>query len=201
MKYDLFISHASENKNDIARPLAQKLQEVGFAVWFDEFELTIGDSLRQSIDHGLSESEFGVVILSPEFFGKEWPQKELDGLIAREDRGVKVVLPVWHNVDASGVARYSPLLASKLAISTANGIEYVVNAICKAINREKLAGDNDIFSAQGNMTWADIDEALNAGLVEGVPAGTDLEEFLWQKIPDSRPQIEARNPGRKFVQR
>jgi hypothetical protein len=55
-------------------------------------------------------------------------------------------------------------------------------------------------SYQAGTTWADIDRDLKAGRVEGVPAGTDLEEFLWQTIPESRTEVEARNPGREFTE-
>jgi len=97
---DVFISHASEDKDVIARPIAEELLRRGRSVWFDEFELTLGDSLRRSIDRGLAESRFGLVILSPSFFAKQWPQRELDGLTTREIAGsTKVILPVWHEVD------------------------------------------------------------------------------------------------------
>ncbi|TEU12597.1 MAG: toll/interleukin-1 receptor domain-containing protein, partial [Anaerolineales bacterium] len=98
MDWDVFISHTWEDKEDIARPLAEALRQKGLRVWYDEFTLTLGDSLRRSIDHGLAQSRYGVVILSPNFFTKEWSQKELDGLAAREVSGEKVILPVWHNV-------------------------------------------------------------------------------------------------------
>ena len=81
--YDAFICHASEDKELLVRPLAENLVEHGFDIWYDEFELTVGDSLRQSIDRGLASSRFGIVILSPAFLGKNWPQYELNGLTAR----------------------------------------------------------------------------------------------------------------------
>ena len=87
MEWDVFISHAWEDKESIARPLAEALRARGLRVWFDEFTLSVGDRLRRSIDRGLANSRDGIVILSPHFFAKEWPQKELDGLIQREDRG------------------------------------------------------------------------------------------------------------------
>ena len=64
-QYDFFISHASEDKDDIVRSLADSLKESGFEVWYDEFELKIGDSLRKKIDAGLTNSRFGIVIISP----------------------------------------------------------------------------------------------------------------------------------------
>src|SRR5215470_2670445 len=93
-RYDVFLSHASEDKTDVALPIAQRLKDHGLTVWIDAFELTLGDSLRRSIERGLSRSSFGVVILSPAFFAKEWPARELDALLAYEDSGRKVILPV-----------------------------------------------------------------------------------------------------------
>ncbi len=135
LKYDIFISHASEDKEYVARPLAIKLSELGLKIWLDEFELTLGDSLRRKIDHGLAESRFGVVILSNSFFSKEWPQKELDALIAREDGDQKVILPIWHNLSKKEVHKYSPLLADKLAASTADGINIVARLIKETVDK------------------------------------------------------------------
>jgi len=134
MKYDVFISHASEDKDDVARPLAAHLESFGLRVWFDECQLTLGDSMRRNIDQGLIESRFGVVILSTAFFAKEWPNKELDGLVAREDGRGKVILPVWHKVTASDIGRFSPILADKMAISTDRGLAVVANSILHAVN-------------------------------------------------------------------
>jgi hypothetical protein len=114
-KWDAFISHASEDKDDFVRPLAQSLTNSGLSIWYDEFTLTVGDSLRRKIDEGLTSSRYGVVVLSPTFFAKRWPQEELDGLYSREVAGVKVILPVWHNLTATEVMGFSPLLAGKVA--------------------------------------------------------------------------------------
>jgi hypothetical protein len=118
--YTAFISHASEDKDDVARPLAEVLIRLGHRVWFDEFTLKVGDSLRRTIDRGLGNSRFGIVILSPSFFAKNWPQYELDGMVARENTtGQKVVLPIWHKVSKNEVLRYSHTLADRVALSTA----------------------------------------------------------------------------------
>jgi hypothetical protein len=117
--YDTFISHASEDKEELVRPLAEKLQEAGFSIWYDEFQLKVGDSLRRSIDKGLANSRFGIVVLSPNFFAKNWPQYELDGLVAKEMSGGKTILPLWHKVSKNEVIGYSPSLADKVALNTA----------------------------------------------------------------------------------
>ena len=135
--WDVFVSHAWEDKESIARPLANELKKVGLTVWYDEFSLALGDSLRRSIDNGLKESRYGIVILSPAFFSKKWPQKELDGLVARETENQKIILPVWHNVKYEDVVKYSPTLADKLAVSTTEGLTTVVREILQVVNKNR----------------------------------------------------------------
>ena len=117
--FDIFISYAHEDKQEVALPLAKALRNEGLEVWFDDFELRIGMSLRQTIDRGIARSRFGVVVLSRSFFRKGWPAYELDGLVTRAVSGEQVLLPVWHEVTKQEVMDYSPSLADKLARSTA----------------------------------------------------------------------------------
>ena len=109
MLYDLFICHASEDKSSSVRPLADALRTENVEAWYDEFSLKLGDSIRRSLDNGVKQSRFGVVVLSKAFFKKEWPQYELDGLAEREMRGRdKVILPIWHGVTHDDILAYSP---------------------------------------------------------------------------------------------
>lgn len=117
-QYDFFISHASEDKDDIVRDLAEALRNSGFEVWYDEFELKIGDSLRKKIDYGLSNANYGIVIVSPSFVKKNWTEYELNGMVARELNGHKVILPIWHKITKDEVLKFSPSLADKLALNT-----------------------------------------------------------------------------------
>ena len=115
---DFFISHASEDKESFVRQLATALQEGGASVWYDEFTLKVGDSLRREIDRGLANSRFGVVVLSTSFFTKEWPQRELDGLFALDSQGGNRILPIWHEITKDVVLRHSPMLADRVALNT-----------------------------------------------------------------------------------
>jgi hypothetical protein len=117
-EWDDFISHASEDKDAFVRPLAQLLERLGVHVWYDEFSLDVGDSLSRSIDYGLSRSRYGVVVISPAFIQKPWPEYELRGLTAREIGADKVVLPIWHCVTRDDVLAFSPPLADKYALNT-----------------------------------------------------------------------------------
>jgi hypothetical protein len=134
-QYDIFISHASQDKEDFVEPLAGLLQGMGFRVWYDEFVLKVGDSLRRSIDKGIARSAYGLVVLSPHFFAKAWPQHELDGLTAREIAGrKKLILPVWHNVSHKDVLEYSPPLADKIALDTQKmTLEEIAEAIAEVL--------------------------------------------------------------------
>ena len=118
IKYDLFISHASEDKDDFVRPLAEVLKSLDVRVWYDEFTLELGDSLRESIDRGLINSKYGAVVLSPSFFAKDWTQYELNGLVAREMHGQRVILPIWHRVTRDEVLGFSPTLADRVALNS-----------------------------------------------------------------------------------
>jgi hypothetical protein len=117
--HDVFISHASEDKDDFVRPLANALIREGLNVWYDEMTLRIGDSLRQKIDKGLANSRVGLVVLSPSFISKGWTNYELDGIVTRTVSGEQVLLPIWHNITKQQVVDYSPSLADKVARSTA----------------------------------------------------------------------------------
>lgn len=137
-KFDVFISHATEDKDSIVRPLAYELQNSGLRVWYDEFELKLGDSLRRKIDAGLANSKFGIVVLSHPFFRKNWSQYELDGLVTREMTGEQIILPIWHNISKQEVISYSPSLADKLARSTAtHTVEEIANEIVELITSKR----------------------------------------------------------------
>jgi hypothetical protein len=117
--WDVFLSHASEDKVDIAEPLYDALTTFGLTVWFDQATLRIGDSLRRKIDEGLKRSAFGVVIFSQAFFAKSWPQYELDGIVTQTLAGQQNLLPIWHRLTEDEMRTYSPSLADKVARNTA----------------------------------------------------------------------------------
>jgi hypothetical protein len=135
IQWDVFVAHASEDKDAVARPLAAELRRRGLRVWYDEFELKIGDSLRASIDYGLAHSHHGIVILSEHFFAKPWPPQELNGLVAREtaDRR-RVILPVWHGLTHSDVAAHSPMLADRIAGNTDQDFKMLADDLMSAMD-------------------------------------------------------------------
>ena len=131
---DCFISHASEDKDGFVRGLVKALEDRGVSVWYDEFTLKAGESIRRKVDEGLTNSRFGIVVLSRYFFKKEWPQRELDALSSLEASGDTRILPIWHEISKDEVIRYSPLLSDKLALNTSlKSTEEIADELCKLI--------------------------------------------------------------------
>ncbi|MEX5287305.1 toll/interleukin-1 receptor domain-containing protein [Acinetobacter towneri] len=118
-KYDFFISHASEDKAEFVKPLAETLESMGVRVWYDEFSLKVGDSLTKSIDQGLINSKFGIIVLSKAFIRKQWTNYEFKSLVSKEmHHGEKVILPIWHEISKNEVMEFSPHLADKVALNS-----------------------------------------------------------------------------------
>jgi hypothetical protein len=134
MLYDVFISHASEDKENFVKPLAQALRDANVSVWYDEFELKVGMGLRSSIEKGLSKSRFGIVVLSKAFFRKKWPQWELDGLVQRQlSVDEPVILPIWLDVVFEDVFEFSCSLANLKALIGDSGIDNILKKLIEVI--------------------------------------------------------------------
>ena len=110
--YDVFICYASDSKLAMAEPLAEKLRDFELSVWFDDFCVTPGDSIHEKINEGLSNCETGIVIISEEFLQREWPEKELSGLL----NSGKIIIPIWFNVDEDYVKSKMPLISGIRAV-------------------------------------------------------------------------------------
>jgi len=116
--HDVFVCHASEDKGFV-NPLVTALKKAGVRVWYDEDALLWGDGLRSSIDRGLVNSRYGIVVFSKAFLkGKHWTEHELDGLFAKERNGRKVILPIWHKITDRELTKYSPAFADRIAMIT-----------------------------------------------------------------------------------
>lgn len=186
--WDAFISHAGEDKAEVAQPLATELQNRGLSIWYDAFTLTIGDRLRRSIEHGLASSRFGILILSPHFLNKEWPQKELDGLWALEADGTKVILPVWHRLTYWDVAKRYPMLADRIAGTTSAGIAALADQILRAVRGSTETDQSPTGVYEENERVAIADALCKVESVKDGRMGTRERtyEFLAEVASDAR---------------
>ena len=221
--YDAFISHASEDKEKFVRPLAIKLKAKNISIWYDEFSLKVGDSLRKSIDYGIKKSKFGIVIFSPSFFNKNWPEWELNGLVQLNKKyKERKILPVWHNITHDEILEYSPSIADLYSIKSQLGLEYVVEKLLEVI---KPAGSSlqyasnileDLGYVPPSITdewWLDIieydgsdsnvyDWAFNLGMLPNKPKkrgeiiAKKVIQRKWQQVVLERNISQTTNPER-----
>jgi hypothetical protein len=188
MLYDIFICHASADKTDFVRPLAEALRNQHVEVWYDEMSLKLGDSIRRTIDEGLRKSRFGLVVLSKNFFARNWPQYELDALADREMAGKdKVLLPIWHGVTHQDVLEHSPALAGRMAVKSSDGMQKVVKEILSITHPQEsplIVARNHLLEWDVSPPvitdeyWLDVVEASNR--VPGFGASIP-EESSWER--------------------
>jgi hypothetical protein len=183
MEWDIFISHAKEDKDDFVVPLVRELlrKRPRLKIWFDNLELELGDQLLQKIDQGLTGSRFGVVVLSRQFFRKRWTQSELAGLMAREELGKTVILPVWYNISRKDIAGYSPILASRHAVLSSIGLEAVADEIIGSI--EKVRPKREMAQS----SYASRKPAIATVLIAGTTLLALVAIGLWRFSLDRRP--------------
>lgn len=111
-EYDVFISHANDNKEEFVNALTTVLGRLGISVWYDANSLDWGDDWKLQIRNGLKKCRFGIVVISPEFLGREWTEKELNELLQRQNEsGEKVVLPLLYRMTIDDLKKNYPKVA------------------------------------------------------------------------------------------
>ena len=137
--YDVFISHASEDKKDFVDPLVTALQDAGIRVGYDALEMQWGKSLREQIDNGIKRSKFAILVLSKNFFAKQWTKRELDGILAKQDITGAVPLPIWYDIGFEEVYEFSPTLSGIFSLTTdRNSISDICRALKLQLGMEKI---------------------------------------------------------------
>ena len=201
--YDVFISHASEDKDGLVRVLAEALGQEDLEVWYDEHSLRPGDSLRQSIDRGLRDSRYGLVVLSPAFFRKQWPTWELNGLVQlHQSTDGGRILPIWHRVGHVDVIQYSPPLADIVAIRSELGLRYIVQQVMSVVRPHKtsIGYAQDVLKSAGYVPPPPTDEWwLDVVEYDGSDANSHRWSFFVGVLED-RPEKRGAVIARKAIQ-
>lgn len=204
MKWDLFISHASEDKEDIVRPLCYELFKQNiWRIWYDEKNIQPGDSIVGRINEGLRDTRHGLVMLTSNFFKKRWTLEELESLQSMGKR----LLPIWYGVTANEVMSFSPLIGRIKAIDYSIGTANVARQVANFLNKDrtsrvhqdkKVTGENEAFWALVRIYfwWAlgDLDPAQARRLDSAVAPGTNNGR-TWQQSVENQLGI-----GVEFVQ-
>lgn len=126
-----FISHDSRDKDEIVRELAEKLVSLNCPVWYDEYSLKMGDSLREKIEDGIKEVPYCILILSKKFLSNEkWAKSEFETIFIKEIYEKKnIIIPVWHGISENDLYNYCPKLLNRLGGNSSEGIESLAKKI------------------------------------------------------------------------
>lgn len=135
-----FVSHDSRDKEDLVRDLVRELSILMCPVWYDEYSLKVGASLRQSIESGIKETKNCIVVLSPNFLANDgWGRAEFDSVYTREIlEKNNVILPIWHNVSLEQVYSYCPRLADKVGLPSSLGAKELARKLAREIKQENI---------------------------------------------------------------
>lgn len=118
-EYDVFISHANKDKENFVEQLYQSINKLGINVFYDRESLEWGDNWKDRILNGTKKSEFAVIVISENFFDREWTEKELAEFLSRQNRnGQKLILPILHNITLSQLQERYPSVADIQAIDS-----------------------------------------------------------------------------------
>jgi hypothetical protein len=133
-----FISHDFRDQDALVRELAIEMTRLGCPVWYAEFSLKVGNSLRESIERGLKETQKCIIILSKSFLSnKGWGKAEFDSVFTREILEKKnIILPIWHNVEKYEIYEYCPSLLDKFALQSSLGAKELAKRLADVIMKE-----------------------------------------------------------------
>lgn len=136
----VFVCHDHADKETVVRPVVDELHRRMVHTWYDDFSLKIGDSLLSAIEKGLSTCQFACVIVSPSFiknFG--WPRAEFEMAFGKQlSSGVKVLLPIWHNVSKKDVLEYSQFLGTIFALDSTLGPKVIAEKISREVDAKDV---------------------------------------------------------------
>lgn len=188
-QFDVFISHATEDKPYV-EPLVKALEAAGIRVWFDKSALEWGDDLRSSIDRGLKNCRYGIVVFSKAFLRKKkWTEYELNSLFALEQPGKKIILPIWHDITRDDLLQYGAGFADRLAkISSKDGYEDIVESLLGLLGRSKPQKSGMPSGTVSDVTKPDpkrevTEITLEAFYINHVPDRQTFECRAVSKLP------------------
>ena len=118
-EYDVFISHANKDKEELIEELYQSLQKLGISIFYDKESLEWGDNWKERILNGTKKAEFAIIVISENFFDREWTERELSEFLNRQNRnGQKLILPIIHNITTEQLKAKYPNVADIQAIDS-----------------------------------------------------------------------------------
>lgn len=139
-EYDVFISHANADKDDYVEELYATLLKYNLKIFYDKNTIDWGDKWKEKIIEGTNKSEFAIIVISNNFFGRVWAEIELSEFLNRQNNsGQKIILPILHKITIQDLEKKYPSLANIQALNTKdkNCNEIAIEFIKQLIERLK----------------------------------------------------------------
>jgi TIR domain. len=135
-EYDVFISHANRDKEDMVEALYQSIKRLGISIFYDKESLEWGDEWKKQIIEGTDRAEFAIIVISKNFFDREWTERELKEFLNRQNRnGQKIILPILHNITVEQLKEKYPSIAD---IQTIDSSKYNCDQIAILFARQLI---------------------------------------------------------------
>lgn len=196
-KYDAFVSHAVEDKIAVANDLCNRLEKAGLKLWYSGKELKIGDSLEKTIETGLAQSRYGIVILSQMYLQKNWPRKEYYMLKSKEAELGKVILPVLHDITVDELQKFDISVPDRWAISIDNGIDLVVQKLLEEIqgNTSQVRINNKILAMVALIVVTILGSYFTYSIYtkNSAPSIKVVEHYVQERIHDLDLKVKERH--------
>lgn len=171
-KTDFFISHSSDDKPTFVKKLVDHLIINGATLFYDEYNINLGDSISESINRGLTQSNNAIVVLSQSFFLKPWTNGEIQAIFNKHlSQGYKIIL-VYHNITHDDVVERYPLLADKKSINSSEGVEKITEELFKAINKKFQVS----YLKNESIPFKNPENGISISMFMGFPNRANLSE-------------------------
>lgn len=134
-QYDVFISHASKDKNVYVDSLNAAVRKLGLNIFYDTDVLSWGDNWKQVILDGTKSSEFAIIVISNNFFDREWTERELGEFLSRQNENhQKIVLPLLYGISLNELKEHYPELGNIQCVSAdEHNIEEIVILLAREL--------------------------------------------------------------------
>ena len=120
-KYDVFLSYANKDSKKYIEKLYKELKKLGLNIFYDKESIDWGDEWKERILESTQDSEFAILVISKNYFGREWTERELNEFLSRKNKaGQKIILPIIHGITNKELAEKYPELGKIQTISTKN---------------------------------------------------------------------------------
>lgn len=211
--YDLFLSHANADKIDYVDELYTILKRLGINIFYDKEELAWGDHWKNRILDGVRESEFAIIVISENFFGREWTERELNHFLhLQNESGQKIILPLLHNIEFSDLKGKYPQLEfiqgiKSNAVTKENIAIMFAKELIKRIKSVPAMKSIDQFEAQSMLIIKGIednslvdDAILESFTIPNLQSQEDMLATIHSLYTDiNKIEIDSRISGKSFI--